>query len=128
MNTITDEKALAEALKNDEGSIEIEGNLAEKTLKIKATGKVAWGVVCIGSIAVAVALIISYRGSSRVIAGAGAAVGLVSAGAATSILGVGATSAAIAIAVAGGGVGILNKLRDYKVERISDTHIKLIKK
>lgn len=123
MNTITDEKTLAEALKNGADSIEIEGDLSKKIFKIKATGKVAWGV-CIASIAVAVALIIS----SPATAGAGAAVGLVSAGAATSILGVGATSAAIAIAVAAGGVGVLNKLRAYKVEKISDTHIKLIKK
>lgn len=48
--------------------------------------------------------------------------------AAVGILGIGATSTAIGIAVAAGGVAVLNKLRKYRLEKISDTHIILRKK
>lgn len=43
-------KDLGEALKRGDDSIEIEGNLKESVIKIKATGKGVWAVcvVCIG--------------------------------------------------------------------------------
>ena len=47
---------------------------------------------------------------------------------AASILGGKVTLSAITIAIAGGGVGILNKLRKYRIEKISDKHIILHKK
>ena len=47
---------------------------------------------------------------------------------AVAILGGKTTISAIAIAIAGGGVGILNKLRKYRIEKISDKHIILHKK
>lgn len=123
MAKVTTEEELANAIKNDEDTIEIEGNLANKTIKIKATGKVAWAIA-IAAIAIAVAsilLIPASAGTSSVASGA------VISGAA-SILGGKVTLSAIAIAIAGGGVGILNKLRKYRIENISDKHIILHKK
>lgn len=35
---------LGKAIKNNEDTIEIEGNLKNEVFRIKATGKVAWGV------------------------------------------------------------------------------------
>lgn len=46
---------------------------------------------------------------------------------AVSTLGFSATATAISMAVAAGGVGVLNRLRDYDMEKISDTHVKLTK-
>ncbi len=37
------------------------------------------------------------------------------------ILGTGVTTTAIAVAVSAGGVGVLNKLRDYEIEEVSNT-------
>ncbi|RDU61210.1 hypothetical protein [Helicobacter sp. MIT 14-3879] len=102
---IQDEKELAQALKNEEDCIEIEGNLARGTFKIKATGKIAWAVYIL--FAAAAAIIASRRMATP---------------AAEDFIAFAAT-----IAIAGGGIGVLNKLRDYKLEKISDTHIKLIK-
>lgn len=101
------EKELGEALKRDDDMIQIEGDVANKVFKIKATGKVAW-VIAIGAIGVAVTL--SF-GSG----GAAAPVGMVIAPAAVTVLGASATYGAIAIAIAAGGVSALGKLRNnYK--------------
>lgn len=123
MAKVTTEEELANAIKNDEDTIEIEGNLANKTIKIKATGKVAWAIA-IAAIAIAVAsiLLIPASGGTSSVASGAAISG------AASILGGKVTLSAIAIAVAGGGVGILNKLRKYRIEKISDKHIILHKK
>ena len=49
-------KEFAEAVKNNEEYITIEGDLKNGVLRIKATGKVAWGV-CVASLAVAIAAV-----------------------------------------------------------------------
>ncbi|MGG4733426.1 hypothetical protein [Leclercia adecarboxylata] len=103
MVTVTTEKELQAAIKSKEPSIEIEGDLANKTFKIHATGNVAWLVV-------AGALVIT-AGAAFVTLGTGGAAtpattpvaGLTAAGA-TAVLGIGATSSAISIIVASGGV------------------------
>lgn len=107
------EAELGEALKNNEESIEIEGDLAKKTFKIRATGKVAWAV-CIGAIGVAtysVAATVGTGGTSAPVTGVTAGL---TAATATTVLGGAVTYSAIAIGVAAGGVGALNKLRKYK--------------
>ena len=53
MQKVTTEKELADAIKDNEDTITIEGDLAKKTLRIKATGKVAW-VIAFEAIGVAV--------------------------------------------------------------------------
>lgn len=124
---MTTEKELGEALKNDQDIIEIEGDLKNKVLKIKATGKVAWGA-CIVSITVAVAaavVIISTGGTATPVAGPLAGITL---GVAAPTLGMSTAITATGIAIAGGGIGALNKLRKYKVEKILDTKIILHRK
>lgn len=116
---IKTEKELAEALKNEEDSIEIEGDLKNKVLKIKVTGKVAW-VIAIGAVAVAVPIAIASGGAAAPISG------IVGIGA-VSVLGLPAAMAAVMIAVSAGGVGVLNKLRAYKIVDNSGTTLKLKK-
>lgn len=123
---MTTEKELGEALKNGWNTIEVEGNLADMIVKIKATGNVAWGV-CIACIAVAVSMAVITIGSGgTAVPVTGAAAG-VSLGAAATTLGMPAAISATGIAVAGGGVGALKKLRKYRIEKISDNKIILHK-
>ena len=120
---VANEKELAEAIKNNEERIEIEGDLARGAIKIKATGKVAW-LIAIGAIGVAVIALLSApatAGGSAFISGAVAP-------AAVGVLGLGTTATAISIAIAGGGVAVLNKLRGYSLEKISDDKVVLTKK
>ena len=118
MAKVTTEEELTNAIKNNEDTIEIEGNLANKTIRIKATGKIAWAIA-IAAIAVAVGgiLLIPASGGTSSVASGAAISGAV------SILGGKVTLSAITIAVAGGGIGILNKLRKYRIEKVSEKHI-----
>ena len=111
------EEELGAALKSKAESIIIEGDLVRKVIRIRAVGAVAW-LVAFGAIAVVVIAVIAAVPSG----GTSGAMGLVAAPAAVSILGSGATATAISIAVAAGGVGALNKLRNYdEVKREGST-------
>lgn len=120
---ITTEKDLAEELKKNKNFIEIEGDLAKKIIRIKAAGNVAWAIA-IGAVAIAVISIPSAPATG----GASLAVNLFAAPAAiTAIGGISIFSSLVALAAAGGGVHVLKKLRGYKIEKIHDKKIKLIK-
>lgn len=118
---IENEKDLGTAIKNGEQCIEIEGDLGKKVLRIKATGKVAWAVA-IGGLTVAVAAIIMMIPTGPMPAPAAIA-GILPAAAVlggTGVSGVAVAFSAALIAAAGGGVGTLNKLRAYKMEKQGD--------
>lgn len=104
---VTTEKELANAIKRGEEMIEIEGDLKNQVIKIRAKGNVTW-LIAIGAIGAAVILVL---GSGGIATPAAAAL----APAAIGVLGTAATYTSIAIAVAAGGVASLNKLRNnYK--------------
>ncbi|WP_193072763.1 hypothetical protein [Pseudomonas sp. FME51] len=117
---ITTEKELGEALKIDQDTIEIEGDLTTKVLKIKATGKVAWAVA-IGAIGIAVAITLGSGGTGAPVAGA---VGI----GAVSVLGFSAATSAVAIAISAGSISALNSLRKYKVVSSQENKLKLSRK
>jgi hypothetical protein len=117
---ITTEQELGNALNNNQDTIEIEGDLTSKVIKIKATGKVAWAVA-IGAIGIAVAITLGTGGT------AAPAAGVVGIGA-VSILGLSAATSAVAIAIAAGRVGALNSLRKYKVVSTQGNKLKLSRK
>ena len=122
---------LGKAIKNKEDTIEIEGDLKNQVIRIKATGKVAWGV-CVVSLGVAV---IAYLSIPAATAGATPVGGAVSAlsgvsaqGGAAVTLGSAAVPA-VMIGVAAGGIGALNTLRDkYKIVEKNKKCIKLKRK
>lgn len=122
-------KELANAMKNEVDEIIIEGDLKRHVLRIKATGKVAWGV-CAASLAVAIASI-CVAGPAAIAppaSGMALAAGLTAGGAAAVTLGT-AIGPAIAIGVCAGGVGALNTLRDkYKIVEENDQYITLKRK
>jgi hypothetical protein len=119
-DSITTEKELGSALKNEIDTIEIKGDLANKIVKIRATGKVAWGVAA-GAIAVAILITVASGGTA---APASSLVGV----AAVSILGLSAATTAVLIGVSAGGISALNRLRKYKEIERSDGRLVLAKK
>lgn len=110
---VTTEAELGNALKKNEEEIEIVGDLANKVLKIRATGKVAW-VVALGAIAIAAystAATVSSGGTSGPVTIPTTGI---SAFVSTAVLGGTVTYSAIAIAIAAGSVSSLTKVRKYK--------------
>ncbi|HIF9309362.1 TPA: hypothetical protein ACX6RK_001575 [Photobacterium damselae] len=126
MKKVKTEKELADAIENGEESIEIEGDLGKKTIRIKATGKVAW-VVAVGAIAVAI-VGLTYpvpEPASQVVVKSSA---FMATGGAVGILGMGTATTATLIAIAAGGVGVLDKLRKYKIVDTKNGNVILSRK
>lgn len=122
------EKEVGEAIKAGVDTIYVEYDAGKKIVRIKATGKVAWGV-CAASLAAAIAL---YQASAVLtVAPPAGAVSFASAtvigATAMGILGPAAIPAVV-IGVVAGGIGALNTLRDkYKIVEKNDKYIKLKK-
>lgn len=129
-----DEKELANAIKNGEDSIIVEGDLKNKIIRIKVTGKLAWAT-CAVSLGAAIAFYIATPTATVATApagGAGGAISFTGGLAATTVAATTLGSAvvpAVIIGVAAGGIGALNTLRDnYKIVEKGKNHIKLQKK
>lgn len=124
---MTTEKELGKALKEGQDTIEIEMDLCKKVIKIKAIGIVSWGI-CIASITIAVSCAVVAVSTAGTTAVPDALIATPAMATLASVLGLPTAISAVAIAVAGGGVGALNKLRNYRLERVSDEKIILHKK
>jgi len=115
MKTVRTSEELGKAIKAQEEFIYIEGDLKRKIVRLKATGKIAWGIAG-ASIASAVALYLATPAvtvATAPAAGVGGAISFTgSATAAITILGVKATWVAVSVAVAAGGYGAIRSLRD----------------
>ena len=123
MIRVSNEKELGKALKNNEDTIFIEGDLVNKVIRIRATGKIAWAIAV-----TAIALAIVAFLAAPVTGGTSSTAIVGIAPVAASILGGAAAYSAVLIGVAAGGVAALNKLRDYKEISRSDSQIVLKKK
>lgn len=106
---------LVKAINNNEFEITITNDeLGRSVIRIKAVGAVAW-LAAVGAIGVAITSMVSTGGTiGSVVAAPSFAV------AATSLGGISVATAAVGIGVAGGGIAVLNKLRDYKIVEKSD--------
>lgn len=127
----TTAKELADSVKKHEEEIVIEGDLKNAVFRIKATGKVAWGV-CAASLAAAIAMCIATPAITVAATPAGGTASLVSGIAmstvAAPILGTAVVSA-VWIGICAGGIGVLTTLRDkYIIIEKNDRHIKLKRK
>lgn len=123
--SIKTEEELAKAIKNDQDTIEIEGDLVNKVLKIKATGKAAW-VIALGAIAVAF-IGLTYPIPEPATQTATKGFSAITVTGAATILGTGTAVTAVLIAVSAGGIGVLNKLRSYKIVENIDNKLILKK-
>ncbi|MNJ52945.1 hypothetical protein D3C77_483140 [compost metagenome] len=124
---VNTEEELADAIADGVDYIEIEGDLANKTFRIRAAGTVAWAIA-IGCIAAAVVVAIAAtkmnETKASMVSGFAAA-GLSAAPAAA--LGPAAVAAAIGIAVSAGSVSVLNRLREYDQHSFEDGVLVLLK-
>jgi len=126
------EKELAQAIKNNSDTIEIHGDLAKKTIKIKAAGNVAWAIA-FGAIGVAMASVFLTVGSGGTGAPITAGTMAFAAPAATAALGLGTTITVGFLFVAAGSMGaaklLFGKLRnDYVITIKRDNFLVLKKK
>ena len=127
MNVKTEEE-LASAIEKNKSTITIEGNLAKKTVRIKATGTVAWAVA-FGSICIAFYAAIATIGTGGTAAPFSVASFAVGTGAAFSVLGTAAANTAISMAVSVRSLSVLKKLRgDYKITKKSEGIVVLSRK
>jgi hypothetical protein len=119
---------LGKAIKEQQNEIEIEGDIKNHIVRIRAVGKVAW-VIAVGAIAVAITAIIATAGSGGTSSPLSVpATGVAYLLAAGTLGGVSTVAAAIGIGVAAGGVGALTTLRrGYKLVQDAG-QTKLIKK
>ena len=123
MTRVRTEEELGEALRSNAESIEIEGDLSRKVIRIRATGDVAW---LVASVAIAIAALAVIAAIPT--GGTSAALGLGFAPAAVGVLGGATTITAIGVAVAAGGVAALNKLRDYREVSRDSSSIRLVRR
>lgn len=127
----TTAKEFADAIKNNEDEILIEGDLKNHIFRIKATGKIAWAV-CAGCLTAAIVFYLATPAATVAATPVGGGMAFVSG---ITVSAVAATSLgtavvpAITIGVCAGGIGVLNTLRDrYKIVEKNDKHLKLKRK
>ena len=121
---VSTEKELSQCIQNGVDRIEIEGDLANKTLKIKATGKVAWAVA-FGAIGVAIIAVMTLPASSTTGPAGPVAEGLIASGAAAGAV----TELGLPATIAVKNKSVLTKLRDsYDSVEKSNNRIVLKKK
>ncbi|MCP1213955.1 hypothetical protein [Acetobacter okinawensis] len=132
MVKVTNNDELNSAMNSDASTIEIEGNLAKKIIRLKATGTVAWAIA-FGAIGLAVAALIVATPATVATGGIaapveGATVAMFAAPA-VAIVGLDAVLMSVGLAITAGGVGILTRLRsDYKIVEQTSNHVVLVKR
>lgn len=124
MATVKSAKELGEEIRNGADTIEIEGDLAKKIIRIRATGKVAW-VVAFGAITVAAASVLLAPTPAELPV---MTANFIAAPAAISILGASAALAAVSVALGARSVAALTKLRRYKEVSRADSHLVLARR
>ena len=95
MARVTTEDELAKAVERGDSTIIIEGDLKQKVIRIKATGRVAW-VVAFAAILLAAGAAWAMLPSG----GTSGAVSLVTGGAAVAVLGAGSAMCAVRLVIA----------------------------
>lgn len=126
---MTDMNDIIKAVKAGEPLIIIEGEkLSGEIYRIIITKDIAWAV-CVGGIAIAVVSLyatLSSGGTASPVTVPAAF--FASTPAVATLGGIEVAKTAVGLAALGGGVGVLNQLRGYRVERISDDKLILHKK
>ena len=125
-SAVSDETGLKEAIASNQSSIEIEGNLAQKVVRIKATGAVAW-VVAVGAMVAIITLVARTYFVPSATSNVLLAIPVDSQAQADSgmliAIGILALVAISALLIA-----VFNKLRKYRVEKLSDSRVRLERK
>ena len=114
-----DEEEFGQAVRDGKDRIELEGDLAAKVKKLYKINITLWSF-CLVCLAVAIIALMQMP----ITGGASGVVSLVAGTPAAAILGTEAAVTAVMIGVAGGGIGVLKKLRrDYRIATGKDGRI-----
>lgn len=131
VTSVHTEKELARAIENNSDTIEIYGDLAKKTIRIKAAGNVAWAIA-FGAIGVAMASVFLTMGSGGAAAPVASTFVAFAAPAATATLGLGTTITVGSLYVAAGSIGaaklFFRKLRKNYVIKDKRANFIVLKK
>lgn len=111
---VKDEKELVQAIQDNVDYIEVECGIKDFFIKVKGTGKIAW-TVCLGCLAIAAATT-AYMVTKEDKDAKKITISAISATAAAAILGPATAATCVMMAVAAGGVDVLSKLREYRIE------------
>lgn len=109
--TVNDGKDLGDAVRREEPYIELEGELAAQVKKLVRLNAALWAF-CLTALSVAVVAAMQMP----VTAGLSGIASLAAGTSASAVIGVDAAATAATIAIAGGGIGTLNRLRRYRLE------------
>lgn len=112
------ESELGKALRNNDETIELHGDLARRIRKLKALSHVLW-CICMSLLAITISAVLL----SPAAPGVSAVAGLVAGTPAAGILGVPTAVTAVLTAVSGGGTAVLSKLRNYRMTVLTENHI-----
>jgi len=124
---VSTEEELAAAIADGADFIEVEGDLANKTFRIRAAGNVAWAIA-IGCIATAVVIAVAATKANDVKTSMVSGITAAGLSAAPALaLGPAAVAAAIGIAVSAGSVSVLNRLREYDQHSFENGVLVLLK-
>jgi len=105
---VSTEEEFAKAMKDDTvDEVEITGSMKDKMLKVRARGKITWGIVA-GSFAVAGAVILT----SPTTGGLSSILSLPALAPAVGVLGTTLVAFLVKLIIAFGSIGILTQLRD----------------
>ena len=108
---VRDEEEFGQAVREGKDRIELEGDLAAKVKKLYKLNITLWSF-CLACLAVAIIALMQVP----ITGGTSGIVSLVAGTPAAAILGTEAAVTAVMIGVAGGGIGVLKKLRrDYRI-------------
>jgi len=116
---VRNEEEFGQAVREGKDRIELEGDLAAKVKKLYKINITLWSF-CLVCLAVAIIALMQVP----ITGGASGVVSLVAGTPAATILGTEAAVTAVMIGVAGGGIGVLKKLRrDYRIATGKDGRI-----
>lgn len=116
---VRDEEEFGQAVREGKDRIELEGDLAAKVKKLYKLNITLWSF-CLVCLAVAIIALLQVP----ITGGTSGIVSLVVGTPAATILGTEAAVTAVMIGVAGGGIGVLTKLRrDYRLAAGKDGHL-----
>lgn len=130
MRNVDNAQDLGKAINEGQDEITITGDLKEKVIKIKATGKVAW-VIAFGAIGVAVVAIMAMPATAPTVYGyvLDSAVVASTAGTAVTVLGWSTTIAAVSVCLGAKNKKVLDMLyKNYKIVEKNSRYIKISKK
>ncbi len=111
-------KDLGDAVRQREPYIKLEGELAAQVKKLVRLNAILWAF-CLAALSVAVIAALQ----APVTAGMSGIASLIAGTSASAVIGVDTAVTAVTIAVAGGGIGTLNMLRQYHLEEKEDGEV-----